>query len=144
LRELQAYPLVVSCFRHQACFEFCEIVERVQFHHELARLFVTHLHNNEVTLAGVTFTISSAIISEATRIPNVGEKWYKVQDLDESYFELYIKAKYRNQMKRLFPFKFLEHRCVPLMRIIIKYFTCEGRFSQLYPIILDSSCISLE
>lgn len=132
LRELQAYPLAVSCFRHQACFEFCEMVERVQFHHELARLFVTHLHNNEVTLTGVTFRISSTIISEATRIPNVGEKWYKSQDLDESYYESYIKAKYRNQVKRLFPFKFFENRYVPLMKIIIKCFTCEARFSRLY------------
>jgi len=77
LRELHAYPLAVSCFRHQACFEFCELVERVQFHHELAKHFVAHLHNNEVTLARVTFTISPDVISEATRIPNVGEKWYK-------------------------------------------------------------------
>lgn len=63
LRELQALPLVVSCFRHQGCFEFCELVERAQFHHELARLFVAHFHNYEVTLAEVTFTISPAIIS---------------------------------------------------------------------------------
>ena len=132
VRELQACSLAVSFFRHQACFEFCELVERIQFHHELARLFVAHLHNNEVTLARVTFTISPAVISEATRIPNVGEKWYKVQDLDEDYCELYIKSHYRNQVKRFFPFKFLENRYVPLMRIIIKYFTCEGKFSRLY------------
>ena len=53
------------------------MVERVKFHHELARLFVTHLDNNEVKLAGVTITLSPAIISEATSIPNVGEKWNK-------------------------------------------------------------------
>ena len=66
-------------------------MERVQFHHELARLFMAHLHNNEVTLAGVTFTISPSVISEATRIPNVSEKWYKGQDLDEDYYEPYIR-----------------------------------------------------
>lgn len=82
LRELQACRLVVSCFRHQACFEFCEMVERVQFHHELANFFLTHLDNNEVTLARVTFEISPTVISEATKIPNVGEKWYKGHDLD--------------------------------------------------------------
>jgi len=91
VRELQASSLEFSCFRHLECYEFCELVERVQFHHELARLFVAHLHNNEVTLVGVTFTVSPSIISEATRIPNVGEKWYKAQDLDEHYYEPYIK-----------------------------------------------------
>jgi len=69
LRELQAYPLSISCFKHHSCFGFCEMVERVKFHHELARLFVTHLHNNEVTIAGITFTLSPAIILEATGIP---------------------------------------------------------------------------
>lgn len=71
-------------------------MERVQSHHELARLFVAHLHNNEVSLAGVTFTISLAIILGATRSPNVGEKWYKGQDLNEDYYEPYIKPQYRN------------------------------------------------
>ena len=108
------------------------MIERVKFHHELARLFVTHLHNNEVTLAGITFTISPAIISEATGIPDVGEKWNKGQDIDREYYEPYIEARYKEKMKRVFPFKFLEDRFVPLMKIIIKYFTCEGRFYQLY------------
>ena len=35
-------------------------------------------------------------------------------------------------MKRLFPFRFLENKYVPMMKIIMKYFTCEGRFSRLY------------
>jgi len=35
LRELQACPLAVSCFKHHGRFELCELVERAQFHHEL-------------------------------------------------------------------------------------------------------------
>jgi len=57
LRELQACSQAESCFRHLGCYEFCELVERVQYHHEFARIFVAYLHNYEVTLAGVTFTI---------------------------------------------------------------------------------------
>jgi len=105
------------------------MVERVIFHHELAMLFVTHLDNNEVNLARVTFTFSLAIISETTCIPNVVEKWNTGQDIDREYYEPYIKAKYHNKLKRVFPFKFLQDRFAPLMKIIIKYFTCEGMFS---------------
>lgn len=86
LRELQACPFALSCFRHQSCFSFYEMVERFKSHHELARLFVTHLDNNEVYLAGVTFTFSPAVISEATGIPNVGEKWNKGQYIDREYY----------------------------------------------------------
>jgi len=41
LREFLAFPLAISCFKHQSCFDFYEMVERVKFRHELARLFVT-------------------------------------------------------------------------------------------------------
>jgi len=78
LRELQACPFSLSCFKHQSYFTFYKMVERVKSHHELARLFVIRLEdNNEVNLAGVTFTLSQNVISNATGIPNVGEKWNK-------------------------------------------------------------------
>jgi len=35
-------------------------------------------------------------------------------------------------MKGLFPFKFLENNHVPMMKIIMKYFTCGGQFSKFY------------
>lgn len=74
LRELQASELAVTCFRYLGCYEFYEQVERVKYHLELTRLFAACLHDNRVTLARVTFTISSSIIADATRITNVGEK----------------------------------------------------------------------
>jgi len=36
LIELHACPLAMQCFEHQYCYEFCQNVEEVQFHHELA------------------------------------------------------------------------------------------------------------
>lgn len=85
-----------------------------------------------MTLAGVTYTVSPSIISGATKISNVGEKWYKARDLDEHYNEPYIKPRYKNEVKRLFPFRFLEDKYVPMMKIILNYFTYEGGFSKLY------------
>ena len=132
MSELHACPLATSCFKHQSCFGFCEMVEKVKFHHELARLFVTNLDNNVVNLVGVTFNLSPTIISEAIGIPNVGKKWNKRQNIDRDYYEPYIKAKYHSKISRVFPFKFLEDKSASLMKVIIKYFTCEGRFSKLY------------
>ena len=110
IRELQASQLVVTCFRHLGCYEFCEQVERVKHYPELTKLFVANLRDNKVTLAGVTFIVSPSIIVATTRILDVGEKWYKAHDLDEHYYEPYIKPKYRNEAKRLFPFRFLEDK----------------------------------
>jgi len=52
--------------------------------------------------------------------------------LDGHYYEPYIKSRYKNERKRTFPFRFLEDKYAPMMRVIMKYFTCEGRFSRLY------------
>ena len=94
-RELMASPMAVTCFKHVGCFEFCETIQRVQHHPMLSRLFISNLHDNQVTLAGVTFTLSTNIISTSTGIPNVGEKWFKQEDLEEHYFELNIKPMHK-------------------------------------------------
>ena len=44
-----------------------------KFHHELAHLFVLHFHCAQVTLGGVSFTLTPDSISLATGMPNIGE-----------------------------------------------------------------------
>ena len=129
IKYLMASPLTVSCFKHVGCFEFCEKVQKSQYHPMLTRLFITNLHDRQVTLAGVTFDMSTNAISTATGIPNVGEKWFKQGNLDLSYYEPYLKPRYKDDKKTIFPFSHLLDQYVPMMKIIMKYFTCEGRFS---------------
>jgi len=87
LTELQACPLAMSCFQHLSCFEFCQRVANVQVHHELAHLFVLHLHGDRSILARVTFTLTPETVSLATGIPNVGEPWHKKQKVDRQHYE---------------------------------------------------------
>ena len=68
LTELQACPMAVSCFQYMSCYEFCERISRIQHHRELARLFVLHLHDGHVNLAGVDFTLTPEVIAQATGI----------------------------------------------------------------------------
>jgi len=96
------------------------MVERVKYHHELARLFVIHLHNGQVNLAGVSVTLTPETIAAATGIPNVGEQWNKDQHVGREHYEPYIKAGYRRQISRVFPFKYLQGTYAPLMKLIIK------------------------
>lgn len=124
--------MTISSFKHLGCFDFCVMVQRVQSHLVLTRVFISNLEDNQVTLAGVTFTISSGIIVAATGIPNVHERWFKAQNLDNQYYEPYFKPRYINERKKVFPFSHLLDTYAPMMTIIMKYFTCEGRFSRLY------------
>ena len=83
-------------------------------------------------MAGVTFTLTPEIVSLATDIPNVGEQWHKKQKVDRQHYEPYIKASFLRQLTRVFPFRYLKDEYAPLMKLIMKYFSCEGRFSRLY------------
>ena len=95
-------------------------------------MFVLHLHDIHVTLARVNFTLTLETISHAIEIPNIGEEWHKRQQLDRSYYEPYIRPSHLKQLRRVFPFQFLKESYASLMRLIIRYFCCEGRFSRLY------------
>ena len=76
--------------------------------------------------------LSLEIIAQATGIPNVGEEWNKHQQLDKFHYEPYIKPGCMRHLTVVFPFRFLRDEYALLMRLIIQYFTCEGRFSHLY------------
>ena len=104
----------------------------MKYHHELARLFVLHLHNGQINLVGVTFTLTPETIVEATGIPNVGEQWNKGEVVGKEHYEPYIKASYQKKISRVFSFRYLQDTYAPLMKLIIKDFSCEGIFSRLY------------
>jgi len=107
-------------------------VANVRVHHELARLFALHLQGGQSVLARVTFTFTPETISVAIGIPNTGEQWHKKKKVERHHYEPYIKDSYLNQLTGVFPFRFLSDEYAPLMKLIMKYFSCEGRFSRLY------------
>ena len=120
IKVLMASPTIVTCFKHVGCFDYCEKIQRVEYHPVLTWLFISNLHGNQVTLAGVTFTTSTTMIAAATGIPNVGEKWFKQKDLEDHYYEPYIKPMYKNEGKRVFPFSYFLDKYAPMMKIIMK------------------------
>lgn len=95
-------------------------------------MFVLHLHDDQATLVGVTFTLTPNFISLATGIPSIGEPWNKRQKIDRKHYEPYIKPGFLRHLKRVLPFRYLKDEYVPLVKLIMKYFSCEGRFSRLY------------
>ena len=52
--------------------------------------------------------------------------------MDLSYYEPFLKPNHQQGCKAVFPFSHLLERYALLMRLIIKYFTCEGRYSRIY------------
>ena len=102
------------------------------YHAKLTSLFATNLRRDKVTIVGVSFTISIEVIATATLIPKIWEKWFKNSDLDVQNYRAFIKSHYKDAIKNFFPFGQLLNNFSPLMKAIMRYFTCEGRFSRFY------------
>ena len=130
--EVTTSPMILTCFQNVWFFQFCERAQQVQNHPELTRLFILNLHNKQSSFVGVTFELSSDAIYSATGIIDVGEKFLKGEKLDMSCYEPFLKPRYKEGCKTIFPFSHLVERYAPLMRVIMKYFTCERRYSRLY------------
>ena len=86
-KELTTSPTIVSYFQEVGCYEFCDKVQKVQSHPQLTKIFVLNLNDHKVHLAGVNFDlITTSEISMTTRIPCMGDKWFKQVYLDLSHY----------------------------------------------------------
>ena len=132
VEEVNAHPSVLFNFHEVECLELCQKVQEVKRYLPLTHLFALRLQGKHVHLAGLDFKLSPRSISRATKIPNVGEKLFKQSYLDSNQYKPFLKPENRDACPSIFPFSYFLNSYAPLMKIIMKYFTCEGRFSRVY------------
>jgi len=130
--EINSSPFIRQCFEDVSCLGFCQRVGEVGFHELLTDWIATNLKGEKSTIAGIDFTFSVAAISLATGIPNDGEYWFKCMSLDLEQYKPFLKSPYIEAHSHLIPFRYLLEKYAPLMKVVMKFFTCEGRFSRLY------------
>jgi hypothetical protein len=79
------------------------------------------------------FEVTEASISAITRIPITGENWFKAMALSSSYAKYILKPEYQdNDLSKSMPRSQLIEQFDRILKIIQRYFTCEGRFNTLY------------
>jgi hypothetical protein len=79
------------------------------------------------------FEVTEASISVATGIPITGERWFKAKALSSAYAKDLFKFEYQaNDLSQSMPRSQLIKQFDRLLKIIHRYFTCEGRFNTLY------------
>jgi hypothetical protein len=86
------------------------------------------------TIAGITFRVMEETLSVATKIPPHREKWFKGMPLDILCYKEFIKPECLNwKIGFDIPSQYLLEPFKKLLKIIKRYFTCEGRFDKVYP-----------
>ena len=101
-------------------------------HPPLTQLFCLRLQGKNVHLAGLDFFLTPRLVSRATKIPYLSEKWFKQAYLNLDHYKPFLKLEHQDACQAIFPFSHLLSSYAPLMRVIMKYFTCEGRYSWIY------------
>jgi hypothetical protein len=77
--------------------------------------------------------VSEGKIVVSTKIPILGERWFKGIPLDSVFYIDFLKTKYRNQkIGATIPREYVLDPYEKLLRVIQTYFTCEGRFDRVY------------
>jgi hypothetical protein len=77
--------------------------------------------------------VSEASISAATGIPITGEKWFKSMALDVAFAKDFLKPEHQeDDLTKCVPRNHLIEQFDRILRIIQRYFKCEGRFNTLY------------
>jgi hypothetical protein len=72
-------------------------------------------------------------VATATEILVQGEKWFKGMPLDPGFYTDFLKPKYKkNRFGTTIPRECILKHYEKLLRVVQRYFTCEGRFDRVY------------
>jgi hypothetical protein len=100
---------------------------------EVTKQFAESFDGQKAQIGNLTLSITKDFISQVTRLPQIGEKWFKKQYMDESARTLYInKSRKAHNWVHGVARSWIKSPWDELAYLIQKYVTCEGRFSLVF------------
>ena len=61
----------------------------------MRRQFALHFDGRKTKVGDLEFEVTEASISTPTKIPIIGEKWFKAMDLNATYAKYFLKPKHQ-------------------------------------------------
>jgi hypothetical protein len=124
-------PAFRVSFEQAGCIRFCEKIQG--YNQQLTKDFSLNYNGVQTIVVGVIFPVSEESIAVATEIPILGERWFKGMPLDSVFYIDFLKPKYISQkIGATIPREYVLEPYEKLLRVIQRYFTCEGRFDRVY------------
>jgi hypothetical protein len=124
-------PLIREVFQRVGCFNFCQKMQRG--HPEVAREFSLNFDGTKNKVGTLELELSEATIEVATEIPNTGERWFKSMNLNATFSKELLKPECKgDNLSKGVPRIHMVEGLDKMLRVIQRYFTCEGRFNMIY------------
>jgi hypothetical protein len=126
---LKSHPEVCQMFRDAGCYNFCKKLQSSR--QQVVEAFALNFDGKKTIIGRDEFEIDEALIVEVTELPMTGEKWFKTTVTENVEFRTYLKPKHRGLIwKKDIPVSFLEEKWQQLLKAIMVYVTCEGRYNR--------------
>jgi hypothetical protein len=126
---LESHPEVCQLFRDAGCYNFCKKLQ--SSHQQVAEAFALNFDGRKAVIGRDEFEVDEALIAEVTELPRTGEKWFKTTVTKNVEFRSYLKPERKDLIwKKDIPVSFLEEKWKQLLKAIMVYITCEGRYNR--------------
>ena len=100
---------------------------------QVTKQFAETFDGNKAQIRNLTLSITEEFISQVTGLPQVGEKWFKKQHMDDKSWTPYI-----NKPRKICNWvsgvsrSWLKYPWDEIAYLVQKYVTCEGMFSLVF------------
>ena len=85
---------------------------------------------NIAQIGNLHLVITEYLIEKDTKLSQKGEIWFKQREINRAKWKHFLLLLPENfDDKHGYPAKFLKPQWWPLLQLIIRYITCDGRFS---------------
>ena len=97
----------------------------------MAEAFSLSFDGSKVVIGKEEFLIDETLITEVTELPSTREKWFKTTIPKDVEFRSYLNPEHRGVLwKKSVQSSWLEERWQQLLKAIVVYITCEGRYNR--------------
>jgi hypothetical protein len=102
-------------------------------HSEVPKQFALNFDAKKTRVGDLEFEVIEASISTVKWIPISGQNWFKAMVLSSPFIKDIFKPEYQaNDLSKSVPRNQLIDQFDRMLKIIKRYFSCEGRFNTLY------------
>ena len=97
----------------------------------MAEAFSLSFDGSKELIGKEDFQVDETLIAEVAELPRIGEKWLKTTITEDMEFRSYLKPEQKNVVwKKSIPSTWLEEKWQQLLKVIMVYITCEGRYNR--------------
>ena len=126
---LESHPEVCQFFKDAGCCRICEKIHGS--HQQMVEAFSLSFDESKALIGREEFQVDEALIAAVAVLPRTREKWFKITITKDVEFRSYLKPEHKNVVwKKIIPSTWLEDTREQLLKAILVYITCEGRYNR--------------